>query len=120
MTNLLGLLVFTFMLAIGQLLFKKTAVAMVGQPLRDGLLAVLCQPLFYAALTLYGFATLLWIWLLSRVPLSQAYPFVAGGVIIVPLLSVLLLGERVTFVFWLGAACVAIGVLLTQYGVAVR
>jgi len=67
------------------------------------------------ALILYAAATLLWIWILSRVNLSLAYPWVAVGMVIVPLLGWLVFGERVGSIFWLGVAFIVIGVGLTQY-----
>lgn len=117
MVNLISLSVFALSLAIGQVLFKKTALAMAGRPFLEGVQAVLGQPLLYLALVLYAATTLLWIWILSRVPLTQAHPFVAGTMVLVPLLSVLLLGERVGYVFWIGIAFVMVGIFLTQYGV---
>ena len=74
------------------------------------------DPVLYGALTLYGFATLLWIWILSRVPLSQAYPWIAVGTAIVPLLGWYLFDERVAPVFWVGVALIIAGILLVQYG----
>jgi drug/metabolite transporter (DMT)-like permease len=120
MVNLISLVVFALSLALGQVLFKKTAVVMAGRPFLDGFMAVLTEPLLYLALLLYGATTFLWIWILSRVPLTQAHPFVAGAMILVPILSVSLLGERVTFIFWIGIALVMIGILLTQFGIAGR
>jgi drug/metabolite transporter (DMT)-like permease len=113
MTNTLSLLAFTVLLAGGQLLFKK-----VGLELRassaGNVWRLLLSPTLYAALVLYGFATLLWIWILSRVPLSRAYPYVALGVVLVPLASLLFFGERVRPVFWLGAGLIVAGIIVTQ------
>src|ERR1700730_14575439 len=100
MVNLISLLVFAVSLACGQVLFKKTALAMAGRPFLDGMLAVLGDPLLYLALAIYGATTFLWIWILSRVPLTQAHPFAAGAMVLVPLLGVFVLGERVSYVFW--------------------
>lgn len=120
MVNLISLTVFALSLAIGQVLFKKTAIAMAGRPFLEGFIAVLGEPVLYLALALYGASTLLWIWILSRMPLTQAHPFVAGTMVLVPLLSVLLLGEKVSYVFWIGIALVMLGILLTQYGIGSR
>jgi drug/metabolite transporter (DMT)-like permease len=117
MVNLVALFTFTLSLAAGQILFKKTALTMSGLQPMEGLRVVLLQPLLYVALALYGFTTCLWIWLLSRIPLTQAHPFMAASIIVVPILSVFLLGERVTFVFWIGAVFVTLGVVLTQFGI---
>jgi len=113
--NMIGLAIFTVMLAAGQLLFKKAGLAMRGLPLRDGLLGLAQLPAFYAALVLYGVATLLWVWLLSRVTLMQAYPWVAAGVVIVPLLGAAVFGERVAASYWIGAALIVAGIVITQY-----
>jgi drug/metabolite transporter (DMT)-like permease len=111
-----SLAIFTVMLACGQVMFKR-----VGLTLRDhngsGVIwLILREPSLYLALAIYGAATLLWIWILSRVSLVQAYPWVAIGMIIVPGLGWLVFGERVTPTFWLGAAFIVFGIGLTQYG----
>ena len=117
MTDIASLILFTFTLAIGQVLFKKVGLAMRGLSARDGLLTVARQPAFYGALVLYGSATLLWIWILSRVPLSRAYPWVALGTAIVPFLGWCLFGERLAPVFWVGVALIIAGIIVIQYGV---
>lgn len=107
---------FTVILAVGQVLFKKVGLAVTGLPPAQALLVVLRDPVLYGALALYGIATLLWIWILSRVPLAQAYPWVAMGMVIVPLLGWYLFGERIGPLFWLGAVLVIAGIILVQYG----
>ena len=49
--------------------------------------------------------------------LMQAYPWVSAGVIIVPLLSALIFGERVSITYWLGASLIVAGIVLTQYSI---
>lgn len=115
--NFLSLAVFTTMLAAGQLLFKQVGLSIRDQSLVEALLSTLRQPAFYAAISLYGLSTLLWIWILSRVPLTQAYPWVAAGVVIVPLLGWWVFGERVSITFWVGVILIVIGIVLTQYSV---
>jgi drug/metabolite transporter (DMT)-like permease len=115
MTNTLWLLVFSAMLAVGQMLFKVVARNMQGVSLGDGLLVIAGMPMLYMALALYGAATLLWIWILSRVPLSQAYPWVAVAMAAVPVLASFVFGERVGSSYWLGISLVIAGVGVTQY-----
>ena len=110
-------LLFTFVLILscGQLLFKRTATALTGAAgVLDALERLLLAPSFYAAVLLYGGSTLLWIWILSRVPLSLAYPWIALSTALVPLLAILFHGEQVRPVFWLGVALVVMGILLIQ------
>ena len=112
--NTACLMLFTISLAGGQFLFKTVGLAMRGLPLRDGAMRVLQLPALYAALAVYGGATLLWIWILSRVPLIEAYPWVAIGMVLVPLIGWFVFNERVAPLFWLGVALILAGVLLTQ------
>lgn len=106
---------FTVMLACGQVMFKRVGLTLQGHSGLPAILLALHEPSLYVALTIYAAATLLWIWILSRVTLMQAYPWVALGMIIVPLLGWFVFGERVAPVFWLGVACIIAGVGLTQY-----
>ncbi|HEX4368922.1 MAG TPA: EamA family transporter [Rhodopila sp.] len=73
-------------------------------------------PGFYLALVLYGTATVVWIYVLSRVPLIEAYPWIAGATVTVPLIGWWCYGEQVTPSFWLGMAMIVAGLLLTQLG----
>ena len=114
--NILWLATFSTMLAAGQLLFKQASLAMRGRPLAEGFLAVARVPAFYGAIALYATATLLWIWILSRVPLSQAYPWVALAMAAVPVLASLVFHERIDPVYWIGIVLVVGGVFLTQAG----
>src|SRR5260221_14681994 len=115
-TNIVGLLIFTVALAVGQLLFKQ-----VSLDFRDGPLSffriVVLNPSLYYVMAVYGGATLLWIWLLSRMPLSQAYPWVALSVIVVPLMAWQFLGEHLNPVFWVGLFLIFAGLVLTQLAV---
>jgi drug/metabolite transporter (DMT)-like permease len=120
MINIVSLVIFTIILALGQVLFKKIGLSVRGLPIRDGLLVAAREPALYAALTLYGGATLLWIWILSRVPLSQAYPWVALGTAIVPFLGWYLYGERLSPAFWVGVALIIGGIAVIQYSVPSR
>jgi undecaprenyl phosphate-alpha-L-ara4N flippase subunit ArnE len=105
-TLLLGL--FVFLLASGQMLFKKAAltieVAHISSWLFNGWL--------YTALTLYMLATILWIWILQDMPLSQAYPFVALGFAIVPLGAWWFFGETIDFRHVLGTIFIISGILV--------
>ncbi len=120
MINTVSLMVFTISLAFGQVLFKKIGLSVRGLPIRDGLLAAAREPALYAALTLYGAATLLWIWILSRVPLSRAYPWVSVGTAIVPFLGWYIYGERLSPVFWVGLVLIMAGILVIQFGAPSR
>jgi len=114
MTNLqiLGLCLFGLLLAIGQVLFKLAGreanlVDQVGD-----IAGLFVTPWTWAALLIYGGATVLWIILIQRVPLSRAYPFAALGFVLVPMASFWLFGERITLSYVLGAALVVVGIVV--------
>lgn len=114
MTNLhmLGLCLFGVLLAIGQVLFKLAGrEANMVRELSD-IAGLFATPWIWVALLVYGGATLLWIVLLQRVPLSRAYPFAALGFILVPAASAWLFGERITLSYVLGAGFVVVGIIL--------
>jgi multidrug transporter EmrE-like cation transporter len=113
--NLLSLGIFVTTLAIGQVMFKRVGLAIRGRPLLDSVLYLLGSRTLYIVLSIYAVSTFLWIWILSRIPLSQAYPWVAIGMAIVPLLGWYVFGERVEPLFWLGISLILAGVIITQY-----
>jgi drug/metabolite transporter (DMT)-like permease len=116
MTNAALLLTVVVFLSAGQFLFKRAGLAIQGRSLADGGWTLATLPSFYLALALYGLATVLWIFVLSRVPLTEAYPWIAGATMAVPLIGWLFYGEQVTPLFWVGMTLIVAGLLLTQLG----
>ena len=117
MINSVLLLTVTCLLAGGQFLFKGAGLAIQNRSLAGVVWTLGTLPSFYLALAIYGVATVLWIFVLSRVPLTQAYPWVAGATVLVPLLGRFFYGEQVTSIFWVGMAFILVGLLLTQLAV---
>ena len=76
----------------------------------EQLVALLVQPSFYAACLLYAGATVLWVWLLTHIPLSAAYPFVGLSFIVVPVASWWFLGEPLGLRYWTGIGLIVAGV----------
>ena len=116
LVNAASLAVVNLLLAAGQLLFKQVGLSIRGQPVTGVPVALLSSMAFYLAIGIYAGATLLWIWLLSRVPLTRAYPWSALAVAIVPLMAIILYGETVRPLFWVGITLIAAGIVVTQYG----
>lgn len=55
-------------------------------------------------------------WILSKVPLSRAYPFVASVFVVTPILANWLLGERISGSVMVGTALVMAGLMVVVYG----
>lgn len=73
---------------------------------------ILFNPIIFTGLSFYAISAILWIFGISKVPLSQAYPMVAFSYVIVFVLSVLLFKESVTLPKIGGLSLIIVGVLL--------
>jgi drug/metabolite transporter (DMT)-like permease len=75
-------------------------------------LAVASSPLVWTGLAIYGSSVAVWLWILSKVDLSLAYPFVGVSFIVVMLFGVFLLQESVSPLRMLGTFLIAAGCIL--------
>ena len=117
MIQVLQLIGFTFVMSIGQLLFKKTALTISKNStdtagLIEGILRAIQIPWLYCALLTYAFATILWLYILQRIPLSIAYPFSAIAMILVPLLSTYFFSEKLNFSYFIGSFLIISGITI--------
>lgn len=110
------LVAYSFGLALGQCMFKLAAERARAPEGHTFFAALLTSWHFYASITLYAVLTLLWIWILSRVPLSRAYPFVALAFIFTPVLSSLMFGERIDAWYMVGLAAIlgGLGIIVVK------
>ena len=88
-------------LAVGQLLFKSTAIRVGGLPFAAMVSKIAFVPSFYAACLLYAAAAMLWVWILTKLPLSTAYPFVGLSFVMVALAGWCFLGETPSMRGWI-------------------
>ena len=100
-------------MAGGQVLFKAAAL----RYLPDGTVAeravsLVFNAYFLGAVALYVALTVLWVWLLTFIPLSRAYPFVALAFAITPLLGAMVFAEPITAKLLAGIALLLGGLLL--------
>jgi multidrug transporter EmrE-like cation transporter len=73
-------------------------------------------PWAIVGIMLYAISAVFWLVVLSRVPLSVAYPVVAVGYVIVVLYSRFVFNEQVKWIAWVGLAFIVIGVAITAQG----
>ena len=71
---------------------------------------------FLVGLAAYGVSVLTWLFVLKRVPLTVAAPFVALVYVLVPLASRSVFGDAIHTRMWLGMALVVAGVTLVAQG----
>lgn len=113
--NLLLLLFAVGAAATGQLLLKHGMTGVAAAVAKDGgplLVKAATSPWVIGGLAVFGISALAWLTTLSRVPLSVAYPFNALGLLLIIGSSVVVLGEKVTPLAWLGVLMVAGGLVL--------
>ena len=111
MSNLtvLATLLCVLCIAIGQLLFKKAALAL---PAQAQLLDWVFNGWLVASLVLYGITTLGWVWI--HAPLHLAYPFMGLAFLIVPTLAWAFLGEPLHWRTLAGGVLIMAGVALAS------
>ena len=87
----------------------KHPVALIKKLFKEG-------PWAIGGIVLYAISALFWLVVLSRVPLSVAYPIVAVGYVVVVLYSYFVFDEPVKWIAWVGLALIVLGVAITAQG----
>jgi drug/metabolite transporter (DMT)-like permease len=110
---------FSVTLPIGQMLFKLAADH--SRTIQGGVIQkVVFNPPLIGAFAWYGLTALLWFYILTRVPLSAAYPFSILGSALVPILAWVLFRETISLQVWLGFAIMLSGfTLIARAGTSV-
>ncbi len=70
------------------------------------------NPWVMGGMFLHVAALVVWLWALSRVDISFAYPFVALGYVLVMVMAWLWLGESLSFMKILGMGIIIVGILV--------
>lgn len=115
----IGLLLVSICFAIAGQLTLKTAMDQIG---RIGTAQVSAAgstiakaaktPRLWIGLIFFGVSALFWLVVLSRVPLSLAYPLVGISYILIVAFARIFLGEHVPPLRWVGVAIVAAGIAI--------
>ena len=115
----LALLVVSVVFAIAGQLTLKSAMEEVGRigarevsKAGETVKRAIKEPRLWIGLILFGVSALFWLVVLSRVPLSVAYPFVGVSYILIVAFSRLFLHEHVPALRWIGVIVVALGIAI--------
>lgn len=112
------LVALTVVLTVAGQLLIKSQVMLAGAPpdtLRAQgayLVALLMRPLVLLGLAMAFAAALSWMLVLTRLPLSKAYPFTALSLVLVVACGSWFFAEPASIVRWLGVALVCAGIVL--------
>lgn len=107
------LLVAVSLLSVSQVMQKLGAARRLtgARRLRQWVAALFSAELLAAGLSLAA-GTVLWLWVLYRMDVSRAFPFLSLGSIAVVAVSRLLLKERVSALRWAGVVLISVGITL--------
>ena len=83
-----------------------------AQTVLELFLAGLSNIYLWTGLAIYACSFVIWLWLLSFIPLRYAYPVAATSLLIVPLLSGLITRSFPPPTYWIGIVLVIVGLTL--------
>lgn len=109
----LALAIFCVLLSsAAQIALKRGMGAPAGSDLGGTYGHALTSPMVWLGLGLYGLSTLLWLWVLSRLDVSLAYPLVSLGFVVTMAVGVLWLGEPFSWLRVAACTLIVVGVSL--------
>ena len=119
--NILIILGSILMSSTAHVLLKKGAMSVAAisasnQSLLTNIWVTASNPWVIGGMSLHVSALVVWMWALSRVDISFAYPFLAVGYVIVSLLAWQWLGENITQSRLLGMVIIIIGITVLSRG----
>ncbi|MFN7001597.1 MAG: EamA family transporter, partial [Elioraea tepidiphila] len=77
--------------------------------------SIATQPFVILGLAAYGLGAVVWLFVLSRIDVSLAYPFVSLGIVVTMLLGMLVFGEVITAMRAAGAAFIIVGIVMLAW-----
>lgn len=115
-SNTFSILMTVVISVIGQV-FIKRGLDLTGKidltlGLVPGYLKIFQNPLTILGSLIYLAATLFWLYILSKVDLSFAYPYLAFSYVMIIIRSWWFLGENIPIIRWVGVTVICFGVFL--------
>jgi drug/metabolite transporter (DMT)-like permease len=101
----------TVLLVAGQTVWKIGLEKSGGLRL-DNLLSVLFSPLILLGIFIYGIATVLWLYVLSKLPISVAYPLQSCAFVMALLIAFFFFKESIPPNRWIGTGIILAGITI--------
>ncbi|HEL4807563.1 TPA: SMR family transporter [Stenotrophomonas maltophilia] len=122
-TAFIPLILFSVALNASAQLFLRQGMPQVALVTSDGMfpllasgLRVIFNPWVFAGLSCYAVSIVLWMYVLSKVQVSFAYPFLSVGYVIVVAAAYFWFREPVSIMKLAGVALICVGVVLVAKG----
>lgn len=109
------LIAYAFGMAAGQLMFKAASNTSQSKYGSNFIWTLMTNGWFLTAAAFYAALTVLWVWILTSIPLSRAYPFVVLSFVLTPLGAVLFFGELLTSNYVIGMTFILVGLAILVF-----
>ena len=83
-------------------------------------ISIALNPYIITGFISYGISILLWLWVLSKVDVSLAYPFQALGFIVVTILAWLIFQENISFTRIMALIFITIGLIILAFSARIH
>jgi len=113
MKNFMLCILNVVLLVCGQMLFKLAVDGKKISSLPD-ILKLILSPYMMAAVALYAGTTLLWVYILTKMPISYAYPIQILTLPLIVILSLFFFHEVIPAHRWIGIGIIVLGVLVVS------
>jgi len=91
--------------------------ALLKGSLRDACLTIALSPLIILGMACFGLSAVAWLFVLSRIPLSSAYPFVSLGILVTVLAGYFFFHEPISALKGGGVVLILVGIIMVGKGV---
>jgi multidrug transporter EmrE-like cation transporter len=118
MNNIILLIITIFFTSLGQVLIKYGTLDSPNmiETLGDKLIYYFTNVYILFGLFVYIISAVLWIFVLSKLPLSIAYPMVSLGYVVVFIFSIFLFNEAINIYKVMGLLFIIMGVIILSQG----
>ena len=119
LTNLIFIISSVLLNALAQILLKSGMKNFSDIDLKNNIiqttLSISLNPYIITGFISYGISIILWLWVLSKVDVSLAYPFQALGYIIVTILAWLIFQENINLTRIIALMFITIGLIILAF-----
>ncbi len=119
LTNLIVIVSSVLLNALAQILLKAGMKNFSNIDLKNNImqtfLSIALNPYIISGFISYGISIILWLWVLSKVDVSLAYPFQALGYIVVTILAWLIFQENVNMTRIIALIFITLGLIILAF-----
>ncbi|MDG2267910.1 MAG: EamA family transporter [Alphaproteobacteria bacterium] len=83
-------------------------------------ISIAFNPYIISGFIAYGVSILLWLWVLSKVDVSLAYPFQALGYIVVTILAWIIFQENINYIRIIALIFITIGLIILAFSARIN